>query len=763
MVLNYYDIFILINLQTNYFRLLKIYHDVQMQNQYTLDGIIQDVYHYSNYILLITKSQSLFLFDLNAELQIQLPLILNNLFLNIYLSNINHKDKAQRFCIYINKNLYFIQYYENCIILDNNSLYYFKVKQLQIIQIRKMNHQKDSYHIVAVDLTQNALQQYYFDLIELTLLDKYDFQNFKLINPLAYQEAYEFITITSSMNNNTYLHIFQTLGTYPFKLKQTIQTGSHHTFVSFQKLYYFDKKNQIQVLDIKYLLLKFKPLLTKWDNLNLEQTLIFYITPESNNDTNIQISLNLSIFVNCTILIPLIRELPIILEEDNQIMLNLSDLYEGPIYNLKIQDNSNVLLEGPFLQSPWQDELSKFTYTIKQLSIKVSLTTIQLYSTNRQILQMQVYDEFNKFNEICGLIQLAFYISNNQILLIYFHETKTIASIFRINQDNLTLIQVSDEFTIKKLYEAKEVKQIKNLFLDRQNILFYVHNDTILDLQNNNLIGNLIFIQNSDELYLQLTKSVYPFLRIQIFIIEQMELKIFNELAFNLDKIQKNFTKYIKQNNNFYSYKQIYPINATINKQTLDIQCLMILQDFCILQFIQVHLVSGDFNLKFYKLLRISYDFDSTLHYIDENFIIIKQKNSCFVYDFRVQKQIYDYTFIFECNQNTIWQYNTTHYFIYSQMNKNLTLGQIAYRISILDDKKQSETCTLIAENKISKAEITLKINKISNKISIEKFPYFGLVFFILTVIILVIYSIRRCVLKQQLTQHRRVYLFFGQ
>ncbi|CAD8112402.1 unnamed protein product [Paramecium primaurelia] len=766
-VFNYYDRFLFLEYQVDYFRFLKIQYDEPIYREYKLDSIIQEVFHCSNYVLIFTQSQSLILFDLNLELKVQLPIILNHLLLNIYQANINQNDKPKQFCFNIHRNSYIIQYYEHFIFLKNGNLYHFNLKQQQIIQIKQLNHlQEDGYQIIAVDINENVLIRYFFNLIDLILWQKYTFPNSKVIQPLAYQEVQEFFTIGVITKNISYTHIFSVSETKQLKLKQTIQINQNHTFISFKKLYYFNKNNEIQVLDLHNLYIQFKPLLKKQNNVKLNETLMFYIT---NNSSKVLFNVNLSIFVNCAKLIPLYNQFSIILDKNNHKIIDLNDLFEGTIDILKIQDNSNVLLEGPFIISQIQNELQIETYIIEQFKVKVNLTTIQSFSNYKQIIKISVQDEYLIISKF-GRILKGFYINNYQIMFIYFIEGIIKAQIFRINQDDLSLIQDSNEFIINDAYDHQDIIQIGNLFQTRNNlkdIIFYVQNGNIYELSNKNGVENLFLIQNSNQMYLQLKfDNSYNFLTINTIKILQMELDIIHQFIFDFNKIQEDLSQYVNYiNDNKQQQKNIYPLSAFLNNQTLNIKCLIILEDFSILQFIQIDQDNGNINYTFFKIARHPYNQIFYLHFIDENYLILYEGQNNFIFDFRLTKQIHDFSFYYSGNINKLYSYNTTHYIIQQDDINSFTIMQIGYRISIMEDQIKNETCILIAENKISKAQIILQVNKIQNqnKYMLE-IMQFGIVFFILIITLLILYFfIRRSFLKQTVQQPSREFSFLSQ
>ncbi|CAD8125110.1 unnamed protein product [Paramecium sonneborni] len=753
-VINFKQQILLLNDYVDHLKIVQIFNGLPKYQEYKLDSNIQEFVQNSKYVLIITKSlQKVELFDLNFIQTVQLPSLLNQILLNIYLNNLNKEENLQNFYCKKGKNIFILQYYKHLMVFKQDQIFHFELKQ-QILSIIQISSFLNAFHIVAVDKNENCFVQFVLDQADLTLWNKHCLQNSQFIYPIIYQEFQNQIIIAITKDNCTFLNIFTFQETNIIKLKQTIKVSQKQFFINQNQLFYFDINNQISILNLDHLIIELNPILQYNRNFKIDEKLVFYIKNEFIDNTQIIFASNISFFFQCQKLIPLKNEFSIIL--DNNTIIQLNDLFQGAIDILKLEGNSNVLLEGPFLYQQQNNqnnnELLTVIYNVEQYNVQICLITIQSISDYMQILKIQIKNqEEDLFQEKYGIFLYAFYLNQSQIIFFFEIENQVKAQIFRINQEKLTITDDSDQLIINNYNQNLEITKQNNLFQIKQGQHYdylYIENGNMLLLQNIKGIKNLLLIQNSNELLLeskfQYSQSLFS---ISLIKIEQLDFLIIKQFTLSLDTLLEDFDK---RNKDQYTYKNISVINASISTQTLKIKVLIILENYSTLQNIQIDLTTGEFNFTNQKIVRNPLRDFSNLKFIDVNYLILNEGHSCYIYDIRPIKEIYDYIFFYQFCYNTIYQYNTTHYIFYELDFDIFMIGQIDYRIRILNNQTQTENCTLIAENSLSKAEITLHlIQNISQK-SPERTFAFSILCLTVICIVLIIYFIRRSFLKKR-------------
>ncbi|CAD8098293.1 unnamed protein product [Paramecium primaurelia] len=174
--------------------------------------------------------------------------------------------------------------------------------------------------------------------------------------------------------------------------------------------------------------------------------------------------------------------------------------------------------------------------------------------------------------------------------------------------------------------------------------------------------------------------------------------------------------KFSFQNNSIFP--QIRLISCKLFIEIIRVKLLIILRTHSLIIEIQTNKEYINDIHKSSSIRHPFLDIDGIFVQADENILILKffdNVNLFYYYDLQEDKEFLDY--IYSSQILEIKKFNTTHYLLFT--NDIISIGMFEYTINLDTDLDLIEGLTLIAENKVSTAEITLILKTQTSKFSL--------------------------------------------
>ncbi|CAD8214063.1 unnamed protein product [Paramecium octaurelia] len=583
-----------------------------------------------------------------------------------------------------NENSKFIQYAKMLAISNKEHLKCYQIQEQLIISIQKL---QPCYLIFAIqNSTQSLILNYFWD-DELHQIKNYTFKDFQFYYPFKYSINTDSLAILLEQNNSLSIAIFQ----YNLSVLQFIEIiatdDSFFQFDQFRILFSFEKVWMYSFVKIFLV--------------NLEIENLYQNTLKSNFSMNLKeeegsIELKISIQNQCYELYSLMKSSLIEIQNNKRLKLNFSEMFYGPISNLTLINNSNVILKGPII---YKEELLNCAeqtstlcyrqYHFQSLKPKQSFRVIVLENYFINVIKDYLWNQF-----YMTWIEQQYYLCISQLFddlnieLIQCTENqyefcKLISNIS--HNFNINLTNIADTIRVGNLIKLKPKDDNNNaiIFIDGINFNFYIVTGIILDI---------LYIEKSNDQYLFLQKDINIWFDLQLAV-------NFNEYDFTIKLV---------------SCKQ--------SENVINIKLFIVKQLFSELFQLNINQKNDKIELLLQKQFRNQIPYnnsqnqDMIIQYIDDTHIILKQTQNALshFYDVQEDRQFYDYFHKTMFNREII-RLNTTHLIFADQQFQQLQIGTIGYELEIQNSDEIEQHCQLFAQNEISNAIVTLQIHIIKN------------------------------------------------
>ncbi|CAD8113001.1 unnamed protein product [Paramecium primaurelia] len=672
-------------------------------------------------------TQTIFLQTNNSYL----PLIIimnqqNNLWKNYLSKNLYQPEPILFYFEFGNSK--FIQYVKILAFQNKEIFRCYQFPESVIIFMEALVYSYDYYSIIAIQNQTKSLILTFFNEYELHQIVNYTFQDYQFSYPFKYSIYFQNLAILIEQNNQLNIAIFQyTLST--LQLIEIIATDDsffklyrNNLLFSFNKVWRQQFLNQIEV-----------QLETEWP---YQKTLASDLSISLNEDSGIE--LKIQIYNQCFQLYSLINSSIIPIQKNLNQKLNISDIFYGPITNLTLLKNSNIILNGPFqlqkelqycnqINSKFCIQIYNYETELKQLIFSV----IVFENQNIEVIKTKQYNPFFyvtwikqqyylciqqfKDNLIIQLIECSVEQDNNCNLITNLNEN------FKINQ-----INVVDTIRTGNLIKLKSNDNQAFIFIEGINFNLQILPDIIVDI---------LYIEQSNDQYLILQKNMRNSndLELTIYSINlHQKLLIYSLTITNALQIE------LKKNGNYYNQQYtIRLVSCKYSGELIKIKLFIMYQHFS--QFLQLNLdqkknyIQFEFQKQIRNVITIKsfQDQDFIIEYIDDNILVLQQTtdNMYQFYDLRENRKFYDYfhksIFFME-----IIRLNTTHFIFYN--NSLIYLGQIGYELILQNWDENEQNFELFAQNEISNQLIQLQLHIITKNQQFTKSILFIFFIFIL-------------------------------
>ncbi|CAD8215413.1 unnamed protein product [Paramecium octaurelia] len=603
-------------------------------------------------------------------------------------------------------NLKLIQY-QSIIAFESKEFFRcFQFQESLIISIQAL-HMLECYSIVSIQNQTRSLILYNLIQQELHQISNYTIQNFSFYYPIKYQINNLKLAILIQQNNLLYIAIFSH-SMSKLSLDQIIATDD-----SFFKI------------DIALLLFSFDKV---WRQFLLNQFLIelelenFHLNVASQTVSMINreegdIELKIEIENQCSQLSSLMKSSIIQIQQNKNLKLDLSKMFYGPVGNLKILNNSNVVLKGPF----------QFIKQLQECDDQTSALCIKLYHFQTKIKEIH-FEVIIQENIIVGVIHRY---SFNTHYVTWIKQQYFLCVSQFINQLVIELIQCSE----KQGYSCRMVSNL-NFEITRDQINFEnsFRAGNLINLKGNNtqafiiiddinykikilpaIIIDIIQIEKSDNQYLILQKDS-----------NDLELTIYTTNLHQIYSLKINeeiYAKMIKFKNFNKSKFTMKFVSCKYSGDLINIKLLTFDKDFSQLFQLQLNQQKNQILLDLQNYFRnqiqkipFAMSENDVIQYVDDSLLVLQQTQNNFLKLYQIQedRKLIDYFY----NSNffiQITRLNTTH-FIFSN-DSFVQIGLIGYELELQNYDEARQNFELLAQNEVSNVKVSLQIHIIKTNL----------------------------------------------
>ncbi|CAD8138675.1 unnamed protein product [Paramecium octaurelia] len=409
---------------------------------------------------------------------------------------------------YLSKNLYqpepilsysefgnskFIQYAKILIVQNQKQLRMFQFSDSLIISVQA-KFSFDCYILVSVqNSTRSLILSYFYDQ-QLHQIQNYTFQDYSFYYPFKYTINNDNLALLLEQNISLYIAIFQ-YNLSMLSLNEIIETDdSFFQFDSYRFLFSFDKVWRHLFLKQQFVELKREQPL---------QNALFSNFSMKIKEEGVQLCI--SVENQCFELHSLMKSSIIEILNTKSLKLNISQMFNGPISNLTLLNNSNIILKGPFqfLQEisfcKYQTSTICFRkYHLESKSFTVFVQENQIFEVLKNSLLNDYYITWLKQQNYLCVSQL-FDILKIDVIECSENEDgdcKIISNLsenFKINQTS-----IADTIRVGNLLRLSGEMNKAFIFIDDINFNVQMFPDIIIDIQ---------YIEKSNNQYLILQKS----------------------------------------------------------------------------------------------------------------------------------------------------------------------------------------------------------------------------------------------------------------
>ncbi|CAD8136799.1 unnamed protein product [Paramecium octaurelia] len=632
--------------------------------------------------------------------------------------------QAQQYTLsnYLSKNLFqpgpilfyfefglqkFIQYEKLLATQYKENLGYYQFTDQLIISIQTSSTSECHFIVAIQNSTRSLILNYFYDQ-QLHQISNYTFEAYSFYYPFKYKITTKNIAILIEQNNLLYIAIFSYNG-FMLSLNEIIETDDF--FFQLETQHILFSLNKVW----RYLYIK-----TYFVELYLEkphQKVLF-----SNFSINLKqdVQLQISIENQCFQLHSVMKSSIIEILDNNSLKLNISEIFYGPISNLTLLNNSNIILKGPF----------QFKQTLKICKDQTSTICLREYKFNNIYFTV-----FVKENYIFEVIernslydQFVFWIKQQNYLYISFLVDKLIIELIECsyNQSGYCKIisNLDDNFNY---FNFGEILRVGNLLKINgiNNKAFIVIDDINFNIQFfPGFIIDIQYIEKSNNQYLILYINEDS---------EDLECSIY---SINLHQKQQiysfviNQTHYAKLKQKLSLFQRMKLVSCRYSGDLLNVKLLIVGQSLAQLFLLNLDQQKNQIEFQLFHTFRSSIGIeinDFMIEYIDDSILVLKQAESIIsqFYEFEDERKIYDY-FHKSAFSMKILRLNTTHLIFYDQFY--IQLGIIGYELELQYCDENEQNFQLLAQNEISDEKVLISL-----QIVFQEFKYHALFSYLYT------------------------------
>ncbi|CAD8185606.1 unnamed protein product [Paramecium octaurelia] len=614
---------------------------------------------------------------------------------------------------YLSKNLYqpgpilfyfefgnqrIIQYEKILATQNYENLGFYQFPDSLIISIQTSNI-IDRHFIVAIqNSTRSLIVDYLYDQ-QLHQISNYTFEAYSFYYPFKYKINIQNIAILIEQNNSLYIAIFQ-YNVSMSSLIEIIQTDD--SFFSFDSGSLFYSFNKVW----RYSYLK-----TFFVELEIEKPHQNALSSNFSINLNEGLQLQIQIENRCFELHSVMKSSRIEIFNKKSLKLNISQIFYGPISNLTLLNNSNIILKGPF----------QFKQALAICIEQTSTICFREYHYNNKSFTV-LFKENNMFDVITRYSQNDYYVT-------WMKQQYYLCTSFLFSQLIIELIECSDNqsgdckvvsrlddnfkinyFNIADIIRVGNILRIKDnknkafIFIDDIHFNIQMLPDFIIDIQ-------YIEKSNNQYLILQINEDSKD-LEFSIYSINFHQKQQIYSFSIN----QKNYADLIQKG----MLVQMKLVSCKYSRDLLNIKLLIVGQSFSQLFLLNLDQQKNQIEFQPQAKFRNSIlqnDFeiaDFVIQYIDDTILVLKQNENIFFqfYEFENERKFYDYFHKSQFSMQ-ILRLNTTHLIFYDLLQ--IQLGKIEYELEIQNCDENEYNFQLLAQNEISneKVSMQIKINQI--------------------------------------------------
>ncbi|CAD8209884.1 unnamed protein product [Paramecium octaurelia] len=673
---------------------------------------------------------SLQYFNLNLnELVTSVTKIYSSIFLQTNTSNLPfiiqiNFDKIVKY--YLQKNLYqpepilfyfeskhlkLIQYLKVLAFQSKEFFRCFQFQEQQIIFIQTLG-MLGCYCIFSIQDQTRSLFLYYLIDQELQQVQNYTFQNYSFYDPVKYQFNSLNLAILIEQNNYLYIAIFS-YNMSSLQLDEIIATDN--TFFKFDTNLLIFSLDQVW----KQISLKQFQAELELDNFQLDtasQTFSF-----SKNEER---SVELKIENKCFQLTSLVKTSIIEIQYKQNLKLNISEMFYGPISNLTILNNSNVVLKGPF----------QFIKTLKICDDQNTELCIRHYHFETRINDI-IFEVLMQENQILRVIRTSKRNIQYDYYVTWIKQQYFLCVSQFINYLEIELIECSE----KQGQICRIISNLKvDLTIDQINIINSKRVGNLIKLEGNNtqafiVIDNINYnikilpcffidiqqIENSDNEYIVLQQNMIDS--------NDLELAIYStnlNQTYSLDINEKISSEFIIIGNFHKQAFNIKLVSCKYSEDLIKIKLLIIDQSFSELVSLNLNKQKNQIQLELQNQFRYQIQnspftvIDSyILQYVDDSILVLRNDTDDFSQFYQIQddRKLIDY-FHRSNFSYKITRLNTTH-LIFSDAYLDI-LVFMEYELELENYDEAEQNFVLFAQNEVSNEKVSFQIHIIKKNLS---------------------------------------------
>ncbi|CAD8152436.1 unnamed protein product [Paramecium octaurelia] len=589
----------------------------------------------------------------------------------------------------------------------------FKFSDSIIIQITRLL--TDFYSIFAVQSQTNSILLYYTNFIELHLYHNYTLQEYQFSNPLKYNQitntfALGSLAILTELNSSFFIFIF-TEQDQSIELRDIIQADDSYFQILNQTLLYL-KNGYMRVHYLNQINALIETNMSGCKNLFNFYQLTLKPTSRFINDLN----LKLLVLNECLQLFPLKNSISLRLQQNENIYLKISEMFQGPIHNLTIIDNPKIYLKSPFqfIQqiNDCNEEMLICIKTITQLfnqseNINIKYSFFVIIQEDKRICQalVPIDDSDNQIFWVSDYSFIWFRCIDEVLYIRLLQCSKEMG--LQCKEIMFALfnfkIQISLSVQIRK---SENLVQILN---SNTQIYIYISNQNFTHIDIPDFHFDFKYVEHSENLFIALSKvdqaqnssTILRVYKINFNGYVEIFSKIVNKDIQNLlpmdDSLERLSLISCRQNGNVITVNILvsYLKNFFIIMFQIDIQNILIIQQ------------------KLSKQIRNSFpNQEYELNYVNDDYLILNMKvqNATILFDLSEERLFYDNHY-FSHLHTQITRINTTHFIFRNQSQFHLGIIQ-QYEIDLREVNDTNLTFILIAQNHLSDTQISINVTR---------------------------------------------------
>ncbi|CAD8107905.1 unnamed protein product [Paramecium sonneborni] len=679
-------------------RVIQIQQGQLLQYNLKFDGMITNIQKFPQQVLIYMN---------NSELPIILSRNFNELFSRNYLQKNLYQSEHILFYQEIGSSK-FIQYQKFMAMENQENIKFYELQNTQIISIQYQVYFQYFYLVFAVQNFTQSLTLYFLDENEIHQISNYTLQNYQFYYPFKYAIKQKNLAILIEQNGLLFIAIFLYNPSFLQLFKIIATDNSFFTFYK-DDLIYSNKKVWTQLfINIFIVEVETQQILQ-----NSFSSPYLLSLPKSQQEEQ-SIDLKILIINQCFQLYSL-KNLSIFEIQQNQnIQINISDLFYGPINNLTLITNQTAILNGPLILRKQLQQCNSqlITFCIKYYKFEIKQ---QIFEFQAIIFDNQIYEILHSFQPN-SILYITWIKQQYYVCFLQLNKSIKIHLIqcFEKNDNCQLISDLNDNVKLEQI-DTNNIKRTGNLIKILNNFNYIIISVEELNfniVESPNKIEDIIFIEKSQDQYLILQKNNIDSFDLQLTInsINQDKRRIIYSYLITKE-LQIEFNNY---GNKFNEESIIKLISCNQNKDLIYVLLFIADQQYSYVLLLQIDQKKHSVQIETQKLIRnknsINLQDKFILHYLDENYLILKQipTNTYFFYQLKEERKFYDY-FYKSLDLMYIKRVNNTHFIF--RNHSSAFLGIIGFEIELQSSQEQQYNFLLQAQNEISFEKVSLHVH----------------------------------------------------